>query len=81
MKHVKMLIALFTYIQMMVLMLLHLKIGCYHYSQTLMLVRSQVAYHDYEGVALFDEEKERLVDDLGENKLMILRNYWNTSCW
>ena len=40
-----------------------------------MLVRSQVAYHDYEGVALFDEEKERLVDDLGENKLMILRNH------
>ena len=40
-----------------------------------MLVRSQIAYHDYEGVALFDDEKERLVKDLGENKLMILRNH------
>jgi len=44
-------------------------------SQTGMLVRSQIAYHDYEGVALFDDEKERLVNDLGENKLMILRNH------
>ena len=40
-----------------------------------MLVRNEIAYHDYEGVALFDEEKERLVDDLGEKKLMILRNH------
>jgi adducin len=40
-----------------------------------MLVRSQIAYHDYEGVALFDDEKERLVKDLGENRLMILRNH------
>ena len=38
-------------------------------------MRSQIAYHDYEGVALFDDEKERLVNDLGENKLMILRNH------
>ena len=52
-----------------------LKEGLLPLSQTGMLVRSQVAYHDYEGVALFDEEKERLVDDLGENKLMILRNH------
>ena len=44
-------------------------------SQTGMLVRSQIAYHDYEGVALFEEEKERLVKDLGEARLMILRNH------
>ena len=40
-----------------------------------MLVRSQISYHDYEGVALFDDEKERLVKDLGQEKLMILRNH------
>jgi ribulose-5-phosphate 4-epimerase/fuculose-1-phosphate aldolase len=52
-----------------------LKDGLLPLSQTGMLVRSQIAYHDYEGVALFDDEKERLVKDLGENKLMILRNH------
>ena len=52
-----------------------LKDGLLPLSQTGMLVRNESAYHDYEGVALFDEEKERLVNDLGEKKLMILRNH------
>ncbi len=52
-----------------------LKDGLLPLSQTGMLVRSQIAYHDYEGVALFEEEKERLVQDLGEARLMILRNH------
>ena len=52
-----------------------LKDGLLPLSQTGMLVRSQIAYHDYEGVALFEDEKERLVQDLGDNKLMILRNH------
>ena len=52
-----------------------LKDGLLPLSQTGMLVRSQISYHDYEGVALFDEEKERLVKDLGQEKLMILRNH------
>ena len=52
-----------------------LKVGLLPLSQTGMLVRSQIAYHDYEGVALFEEEKERLVNDLGEARLMILRNH------
>ena len=52
-----------------------LKDGLLPLSQTGMLVRSQIAYHDYEGVALFEEEKERLVKDLGEARLMILRNH------
>ena len=52
-----------------------LKEGLLPLSQTGMLVRSQIAYHDYEGVALFEEEKERLVKDLGEARLMILRNH------
>ncbi len=52
-----------------------LKDGLLPLSQTGMLVRSQIAYHDYEGVALFEEEKERLVKDLGKARLMILRNH------
>lgn len=36
---------------------------------------SSIAYHDYEGVALNDEERPRLIADLGESKCMILRNH------
>ncbi|MDP6565765.1 MAG: class II aldolase/adducin family protein [Alphaproteobacteria bacterium] len=34
-----------------------------------------VAYHDYEGLALDADEKQRLVADLGECRMMILRNH------
>lgn len=34
-----------------------------------------LSYHDYEGVALVDDEKPRLVADLGENAFLILRNH------
>ena len=34
-----------------------------------------LGYHDYEGVALNDEEKPRLVADLGNRNAMILRNH------
>ncbi len=45
-------------------------------TQTAMLVREQVAYHHYEGVATDLEERERLVADLGDTKkAMILRNH------
>ncbi|NEQ23643.1 MAG: class II aldolase/adducin family protein [Microcoleus sp. SIO2G3] len=36
---------------------------------------NQVAYHDYEGVSLEIEERDRLVKDLGDKKVMILRNH------
>src|SRR3989442_4657722 len=36
---------------------------------------AQIAYHDYEGVALKLAEQERLVRDLGEHEGMILRNH------
>ncbi|HZE92346.1 MAG TPA: class II aldolase/adducin family protein, partial [Rhizobacter sp.] len=39
---------------------------------TFALIR--LAYHDYEGVALRDEEKPRLVHDLGDANFLILRN-------
>jgi ribulose-5-phosphate 4-epimerase/fuculose-1-phosphate aldolase len=35
----------------------------------------RVAYHDYEGIALSVAEKERLVADLGDKPVMILRNH------
>ena len=39
-----------------------------------------VAYHDYEGVALDPEEKARLVADLGQCRMMLLRNH-GTLTW
>ena len=44
-------------------------------SQTAMLVLGHIAYHDYEGVALNLDERERLIKDLGEKNIMILRNH------
>ena len=34
-----------------------------------------VAYHDFEGPSVFDDEKPRLVADLGDKRAMILRNH------
>jgi ribulose-5-phosphate 4-epimerase/fuculose-1-phosphate aldolase len=36
---------------------------------------ASLAYHDYEGVALNDDEKPRLVRDLGDKRFLILRNH------
>lgn len=44
-------------------------------TQTAMLVREDVAYHDYEGVAVDLDERERLVADMGDKGAMILRNH------
>ena len=44
-------------------------------TQTAMLVRSDLAFHDYEGVATDLDERERLVADLGDKGGMILRNH------
>jgi ribulose-5-phosphate 4-epimerase/fuculose-1-phosphate aldolase len=35
----------------------------------------RLSYHDYEGVSLDTDERERLLDDLGENSAMMLRNH------
>ncbi|HWE46513.1 MAG TPA: class II aldolase/adducin family protein [Caulobacteraceae bacterium] len=51
------------------------KEGLLPLTQTGMVVRPQVAYHDYEGIALNLDERERLVADLGDKTLMILRNH------
>ena len=44
-------------------------------TQTAMLIRGDVAFHDYEGVAVDMDERERLVADLGTKSAMILRNH------
>lgn len=44
-------------------------------SQTALIVRNVIAYHDYEGIALDLGERERLVRDLGDKNLMLLRNH------
>ena len=44
-------------------------------SQIATLVLTSLAYHDYEGIALSEEEKPRLVADLGDRTSMILRNH------
>lgn len=44
-------------------------------SQQSIFVLSSLAYHDYEGVALNDDEKPRLVADLGNKNFFMLRNH------
>ena len=44
-------------------------------SQQSIFVLSSLGYHDYEGVALRDDEKPRLVSDLGMNSFLMLRNH------
>jgi ribulose-5-phosphate 4-epimerase/fuculose-1-phosphate aldolase len=44
-------------------------------SQQSIFVLQSLAYHDYEGVALRDDEKPRLVADLGRKSFLVLRNH------
>lgn len=44
-------------------------------SQQSLFALSGLSYHGYEGVALNEDEKPRLVADLGANNFMILRNH------
>ena len=48
-------------------------------SQHAMLIGQDLAYHDYEGVALDLDERERLVKDIGNKNLMLLRNHGTLS--
>ena len=44
-------------------------------SQQSTVVLTSLAYHDYEGIALNDDEKPRLVRDLGDKRFLMLRNH------
>jgi ribulose-5-phosphate 4-epimerase/fuculose-1-phosphate aldolase len=57
-------------------------------SQHALIVLPNLAYHDYEGIALNLDERERLVADLGDKTLLLLRNHGTLSvgqtaagCW
>jgi ribulose-5-phosphate 4-epimerase/fuculose-1-phosphate aldolase len=51
------------------------KHGLLPLNQTAMLLGAELSYHEYEGVALDHDERPRLVADLGEASVMILRNH------
>jgi len=51
------------------------KAGLLPISQQSIFPLSSLAYHDYEGVALNEDEKPRLVRDLGDKRYLILRNH------
>jgi ribulose-5-phosphate 4-epimerase/fuculose-1-phosphate aldolase len=57
-------------------------------SQHALIALPRLAYHDYEGIALNLDERERLVHDLGDKTIMLLRNHGTLSvgataadCW
>jgi ribulose-5-phosphate 4-epimerase/fuculose-1-phosphate aldolase len=51
------------------------KAGLLPISQQATIALASLGYHDYEGIALNDEEKPRLVRDLGHSASLILRNH------
>jgi ribulose-5-phosphate 4-epimerase/fuculose-1-phosphate aldolase len=55
------------------------KDGLLPISQNALLVIPKLAFHDYEGVALNLDERERLVKDIGDKQLMLLRNHGTLS--
>lgn len=64
------------------------KEGLLPLSQHALVVLPHLAYHDYEGIALNLDERERLVADIGDKNLMLLRNHGTlavgdtaANCW
>ena len=51
------------------------KPGVLPISQQSIFVLASLGYHDYEGVALHEGEKPRLVRDLGDKSFLMLRNH------
>jgi ribulose-5-phosphate 4-epimerase/fuculose-1-phosphate aldolase len=51
------------------------KEGLLPLSQHALIVLPRLAYHDYEGIALNLDERERLVADIGDKSIMLLRNH------
>ena len=51
------------------------KAGVLPISQQSTFVLASLGYHDYEGVALREEEQPRLQADLGSNQFLMLRNH------
>ena len=51
------------------------KDGLLPLSQHALIIGTMLAYHDYEGIALNLDERQRIVADLGAKNLMLLRNH------
>jgi len=51
------------------------KAGLLPLSQQATIVLASLGYHDYEGIALREDEKPRLVHDLGERNFLMLHNH------
>jgi ribulose-5-phosphate 4-epimerase/fuculose-1-phosphate aldolase len=51
------------------------KNGLLPISQQATVILASLGYHDYEGIALRDEEKPRLVSSLSDNTFLMLRNH------
>jgi ribulose-5-phosphate 4-epimerase/fuculose-1-phosphate aldolase len=49
--------------------------GLRRYTQFSMIVNNDLAYHDYEGIALNLDERDRIVNDIGDKNLLMLRNH------
>jgi len=49
--------------------------GLRRYTQFAMQIYNDLAYHDYEGIALELDERKRIVADLGDKSLLMLRNH------
>jgi len=56
------------------------KDGVLPISQQSTFVLASLAYHDYEGVAIRDDEKARLQTDLGRANFLMLRNHGLLTC-
>jgi ribulose-5-phosphate 4-epimerase/fuculose-1-phosphate aldolase len=64
------------------------KHGLLPISQHALAVLPMLGYHDYEGIALDADERERIVADMGEGALLLLRNHGSLAlapsaaeCW
>jgi ribulose-5-phosphate 4-epimerase/fuculose-1-phosphate aldolase len=53
------------------------KQGLLPITQMALTVLGEVRYHDYEGVADAEDERARIVEDLGDGTVLILRNHGN----
>jgi ribulose-5-phosphate 4-epimerase/fuculose-1-phosphate aldolase len=53
-----------------------MKCGLLPISQHAMMIQPDITYHDYEGIALYKDEQQRMARDLGKvSRAMILRNH------
>ncbi|MAK60841.1 MAG: class II aldolase [Ponticaulis sp.] len=49
-------------------------------SQHALIAGHDIVYHDYEGIALNHDERERIVADMGDKSSLILRNHGTLTC-